>query len=97
MMLKPIESDVRNRLPSTVPNMYPLPPPIAVPPKQQDKAGVPLWLAACIFVAFLALAVVGIVFVYNLLFGAKAVDLEPAATEDVISTAKAVLFGGEIL
>ena len=69
----------------------------SVPPKQQDKAGVPLWLAACIFVAFLALAVVGIVFVYNLLFGAKAVDLEPAATEDVISTAKAVLFGGEIL
>ena len=54
-------------------------------------------MKAGIIVAIIALAVVGIVFVYNLLFGAKAVDLEPAATEDVISTAKAVLFGGEIL
>lgn len=65
--------------------------------RQEDNAGVPLWLAACIFVAFLALAVVGIVLVYNWLFGAKAIELEPAAAKELISAAKELLSGGALI
>lgn len=63
-----------------------------------DSTGVPLWLAACIFIAFLVLAVVGIIVIYNLLFSGKRLEFEAErAISDVATTEKNIVFGGNHL
>lgn len=63
-----------------------------------DGAGVPLWLAACIFIAFLVLAVVGIIVIFNLLFSGKNIEIEAEKSLSVAyDAAKNLLSGGKIL
>ena len=65
------------------------------PSSDDEGAGVPLWLAACIFIAFLALAVIGLIVIYNLLFSGKNVDFEFATkAEAAILQIKNFLSGG---
>ena len=58
----------------------------------------PLWLAACIFIAFLVLAVVGIIVIFNLLFSGKNIEIEAEKSLSVAyDAAKNLLSGGKIL
>ena len=61
------------------------------PPKKRRDAGVPLTIAICIFIAFLALAVLGIVLMYELLLDTNA----PSLLDSAGKIAKALLEYGK--